>query len=480
MRGQVFFMGIGYLIAGVIFLCNPVVNIDDLLPDFIGYLLLIRGLKQWSYISEPAREAKLYASRLMWVTLIKFLISAAIGIWNSSVLAQPTMRLTYALVFSVWELILFIPMLNRLMESISMVGLMNDSRSAIFGVDQLRLTGIVFYSVRVACCMLPEFVYLQSSEQLSTVYVDRIVLNYSTYRPYLVIFFGTIALVVGLIWCFFMCRYFIRVKKDPVMSGAVYKRLEENRRWIQKDLLRLIWKRSFILFFAACLFLCGMEWDYINIFPAFVGCFLIAWGFVQMRSLFRIPRVTVFTASASALVGFAYYGYSLRMRSVWTEIYHYRWGAEITLAERNARALAEPKQMAFFWATLLFAVILSVVFALFYRSLLKVYREGCRTRVEGEDFIDRKIRRRRERDNIRGGRLLPFCFVLVMVTATLGELPMFSFYNTPIPFLNLILKVVFLISAARFFRGLYESLAEVIQHRTDFETRLQKLDVRKI
>ena len=204
MRGQVFFMGIGYLIAGVIFLCNPVVNIDDLLPDFIGYLLLIRGLKQWSYISEPAREAKLYASRLMWVTLIKFLISAAIGIWNSSVLAQPTMRLTYALVFSVWELILFIPMLNRLMESISMVGLMNDSRSAIFGVDQLRLTGIVFYSVRVACCMLPEFVYLQSSEQLSTVYVDRIVLNYSTYLTYMDKFFLTIAHVFRLIWCFFM------------------------------------------------------------------------------------------------------------------------------------------------------------------------------------------------------------------------------------------------------------------------------------
>lgn len=474
-------VGIGYIIAAAVFLCNPVINIVDILPDFIGYLLLIRGLRQLSYISEPAREAKLYASRLMWVTLIKFLISVAIEIWSSSVLSQPTMRLTYALVFSAWELVLFIPMLNRLLESVSMLGLMHDSRAAIFGSDQLRILGIVFYSVRVACCMLPEFVYLQSAEELYTVYADnRIVLDYSTYRPYLVVLFGAIALVWGIAWCISLCKYLRRVKKDPVFSDAVCRRLQENSRWIQKDLLSHVWKRSFILFFAACLFLCGIEWEYVNILPAFAGCLLIAAGFMQMRGLYHFPRVTGTVIVAAALPTAAYFGYSLHMRSLWLGIYHYKWGADIPLSEQSARAQAEPQQMMFFWATLACSVLLFAVFLLFYRSILKVYRENGRTGIHDEDFIDQKLRKRQERENIRAGLLLPLWYALVLITATAAELPDVSFYNTPIPFANQILKVIFLISAGRFLRNLYADLSDSVQERPDFEAKLAKLDVKKI
>ena len=37
-------MNIGYLIAGCIFLFNPTVNLIDVLPDVIGYLLILKGL----------------------------------------------------------------------------------------------------------------------------------------------------------------------------------------------------------------------------------------------------------------------------------------------------------------------------------------------------------------------------------------------------------------------------------------------------
>ena len=41
-------MGYGFLIAGMIFLCNPLINIVDLLPDCIGYFLILCGISQFA------------------------------------------------------------------------------------------------------------------------------------------------------------------------------------------------------------------------------------------------------------------------------------------------------------------------------------------------------------------------------------------------------------------------------------------------
>ena len=51
-KERILFMKIGYMIVGCIFLFNPFINIIDILPDFIGYLFIMRALTELSDLLE--------------------------------------------------------------------------------------------------------------------------------------------------------------------------------------------------------------------------------------------------------------------------------------------------------------------------------------------------------------------------------------------------------------------------------------------
>jgi hypothetical protein len=53
-------MGFNYLLAGFLFLLNPDIVVLDLLPDFIGYLLIMKGLSKASKISLDFASSRNY------------------------------------------------------------------------------------------------------------------------------------------------------------------------------------------------------------------------------------------------------------------------------------------------------------------------------------------------------------------------------------------------------------------------------------
>lgn len=51
-------MNIGYLIAGCVFLFNPTVNLIDVLPDVIGFLLILKGLYKLADLNGKIKTAR--------------------------------------------------------------------------------------------------------------------------------------------------------------------------------------------------------------------------------------------------------------------------------------------------------------------------------------------------------------------------------------------------------------------------------------
>ena len=64
-------MGIAYILAGVFFLFNPNINVVDVLPDFIGYLLIYRGLFHASFLSDNLRQARDLIWKLAMITAVR-------------------------------------------------------------------------------------------------------------------------------------------------------------------------------------------------------------------------------------------------------------------------------------------------------------------------------------------------------------------------------------------------------------------------
>ena len=68
-------MNLGYLLAGLIFLFNPNINVIDVLPDFIGCIFIVKGLSKLSDLDRRIASAKAKFRRLAWVALFKAFVS---------------------------------------------------------------------------------------------------------------------------------------------------------------------------------------------------------------------------------------------------------------------------------------------------------------------------------------------------------------------------------------------------------------------
>ena len=63
-------LGLGCIVAGAVFLFDPFVGVFDLLPDIIGYLLILRGLRRLALLEGHFDEAiRLLPS---WIVLCCF------------------------------------------------------------------------------------------------------------------------------------------------------------------------------------------------------------------------------------------------------------------------------------------------------------------------------------------------------------------------------------------------------------------------
>ena len=68
-------MRLGLFIAGIAFLCNPMVSTVDLLPDCIGWLLICFSFLRPSFVNEKLGAARNTAGIAALVTLPRILFS---------------------------------------------------------------------------------------------------------------------------------------------------------------------------------------------------------------------------------------------------------------------------------------------------------------------------------------------------------------------------------------------------------------------
>ena len=96
------------LCAGLCFLWNPLVNVIDLLPDCVGWLLLAASLTRFSYLREEISDIQKKTWILCLISVCKLLPMywSVRGANVYPLAAEPTMVLTYAGCFGLAELLL--------------------------------------------------------------------------------------------------------------------------------------------------------------------------------------------------------------------------------------------------------------------------------------------------------------------------------------------------------------------------------------
>ncbi|MBE6557681.1 MAG: hypothetical protein E7661_01540 [Ruminococcaceae bacterium] len=123
-------LGLGFMIAGVVFLVSPMLAVVDVLPDFIGYALIMKGIYCLSDMDDRVSEARGLFRRMVILGLARF--AAIFFIFGmASPTERPTLQLLCAFAFAVLDCITLIPAWKSLCNGFIYLGTRHDS-TAIF------------------------------------------------------------------------------------------------------------------------------------------------------------------------------------------------------------------------------------------------------------------------------------------------------------------------------------------------------------
>lgn len=296
---KISFLQIG---LSLIFLFNPNIAVIDLLPDFIGYILLSLALIKLADINETVAEAAAIFNKMILIDAAK--IFAIIWIfWISPPSEQNSAVLLWTFVFGVLEMVFLIPAFIKLFKGLVELGYFHNNNAILgsrinrFGnlarknyTEKIRFLTVFFITFKATTSFLPELITINFSEYLEShgsaiLYILRMF----TFIP---------VFVFGVVWLIKIIRYFGRISKDTEFTSALSdtyreKILPQTGIFIKRNL-----KISFVLLLIAVILSFDLRIQNINIFPDALSALLLLAFFVSINIKTKINLVVPIILSA--------------------------------------------------------------------------------------------------------------------------------------------------------------------------------------
>lgn len=275
-------LGWGYILAGGCFLLEPFLSVFDLVPDLIGYLLILRGLRTLSLLEghfEAAircfrRLALLAGGRILSVLVIFALMPAT---------EQPVGHLLFTFTIGVLDCIVLYPAWRELAQGVTQAAYLYNGEAALASdrhgrtrTDRfLRLT-LIFMTLREVLAVLPEVTVLFNG-QSGEISVTR----WSFLYEYIGIWRLLAALPVlifGIVWLVQLVRYIRFLKRDEAFQASLQDAVGRYLTLHPDHVRCLAVKRATFLLGAASVLLLDIFADGITLLPDAVAavCLLVA------------------------------------------------------------------------------------------------------------------------------------------------------------------------------------------------------------
>ena len=462
--------GFGLMAAALLFLWNPHVNVIDVLPDCIGWLLAALSMTELAWAMDDFTYLRRRAWILCGITTAKLapMVFSILGVKKLEFLGEPTMVLTYTVCFGAFEMFFGIQVIRGWIDAVSRFGLLHDSNVALYGTDrepQLskmrkrlaahpnRDIGTVhgrmtfwFFVWRFVSSFVPELVYLRSTEYLGNV-VYGVVIDIRDYRPYLIMFFSFVAGVKGLRWLFRCIRQAVRLSQDQhFRSGLDTISIERHTQILTRATLERF-HIAFGFFLVGGVFLCHFTFERINILPDCIGLLLILVGVYLLRHKLEIPGSFFPIGTLGVLVTVPYAvlrtWHSIVHHGFWTDnlVSYFKRDVPVSLEKQ---AYTMQLQLIMLGAAVLETVLLIWLFWRFLRVMRSLDRLNDGDGHTVYDSLTPQMMREEKEKYLHQPKKVFLWFCISAGFEVLRALPMFSFTITSIALVRLIINLVFL------------------------------------
>lgn len=266
----------GLWMAGALFLFNPNVNILDVLPDCIGYLLLLAGMRRAAHTLPYFDDATRYCRYLAILTATRlpaYFVMTSLAAGNNE---QRVIITLFTLCYGIGELLLLFPAFRALFAGTEYLAERYGVRAAGTPAAALAARVAMFaMAAKPVLAFLPELCWLSSK---NVGYVDGRLSVIALY-PYFVVAACVLGLIAG---AAFLCTFlpFCRaLQADAGLSDLSRQMAAEAPDGTLRGadrIRRVTWGGRFLTIGAFCLI--DLVFDDINYLPDFLGalCFLLA------------------------------------------------------------------------------------------------------------------------------------------------------------------------------------------------------------
>lgn len=221
----------GRLFLGCVFLFTPNISLFDLLPDFIGFALLLSAIREAAYIFPHFEEARRGLRRMLYISVAKLPASLLMLSIASKSLDERSIVTVFSLSFAVLDLIFLLPALRSLFEAIVYIGeregisvCLTDGRG--YSVDTLTLFTLIFFILKHVMSTLPEFTLLSLFEKMGS--LDPGAFNIAALYPVFAVIGAVAVFVVGILWLSRMKRFTDALRQDEALCALLSSKAEEH------------------------------------------------------------------------------------------------------------------------------------------------------------------------------------------------------------------------------------------------------------
>ena len=302
------YFGLGFAAVSAIFLFNPDIAIIDVLPDFIGYILLSVSMYFARDLSPHFENARRKFRTLTLVTLLKTLSLLWVFGGLTSAQERPTMMLLLAFCFSLCELIWGIPAWRSLVEGFIIHAQTSGGEFPLAekGAKKNRPGKNVSISFRdfTAFFMIWKAFFSNIAEfsVLSSHSYDDTAFDWYNFIGLYRIVAIFACTVVCLIWLFRAISFFRGILRDDALISSLKEKYEKNvlpnkGLFIRRDI-------SFVLglFCVAVLTSVDFYIDGVNVVPDTLTAILLAWFFIRLKPYFKQYKLGVIFSAVYGVI----------------------------------------------------------------------------------------------------------------------------------------------------------------------------------
>lgn len=188
-----------YLILSFVVLFNPIISVIDVLPDFIGYLLLLKFFHIMSYTNDSVNDL---CKSIRILSLITGLKIVSLVLMPTLAVLDQAMYLVFSFVFAILECVFGIPLINKLFDTFSDVALYENNAECANNAVIKNIT-IGAFVARLVLASLPDFTFLSISNGVDT----QTGINMLQFRPMLFTVSVFVSLIIGIVWLVFILKY---------------------------------------------------------------------------------------------------------------------------------------------------------------------------------------------------------------------------------------------------------------------------------